>query len=112
MSVTHPSGSDLESMNEFYDKKILRAVTLIQVKIRTRHVKLPGAPVGLARDVCKITSPPTGLLNLEGFEYKALLLSPSTRMLPVMLTQDRQIPAAFTSLGLTIQWMSASAALL
>ena len=28
MSVTHPSGSDLESMNEFYDKKILRAVTL------------------------------------------------------------------------------------
>ena len=29
MSVTHPSGSDLESMNEFYDKKILRAVTLV-----------------------------------------------------------------------------------
>ena len=26
MSVTHPSGSDLESMNEFYDKNILRAV--------------------------------------------------------------------------------------
>ena len=33
MSVTHPSGSDLESMNEFYDKKILRAVTLVlQIK--------------------------------------------------------------------------------
>ena len=29
MSVTHPSGSDLESMNEFYDKKFLRAVTLL-----------------------------------------------------------------------------------
>ena len=29
MSVTPPSGSDLESMNEFYDKKFLRAVTLI-----------------------------------------------------------------------------------
>ena len=33
MSVTHPSGSDLESMNEFYDKNILRAVTLVGVLI-------------------------------------------------------------------------------
>ena len=40
MSVTHPSGSDLESMNEFYDKKFLRAVTLlvhVHVASKLRH---------------------------------------------------------------------------
>ena len=36
----------------------------------------------------QICALPTGLMNLEGFEYKTLLLSPSTRMLPVMLTRS------------------------
>ncbi len=39
MSVTHPSGSDLESMNEFYDKKFLRAVTLLDAPYSS-HVKV------------------------------------------------------------------------
>ena len=46
MSVTHPSGSDLESMNEFYDKKFLRAVTLLAALVVgvTESSKGPPAP--------------------------------------------------------------------
>ena len=29
MSITHPFGSDVKSMSEFYNKRFLRAVTLL-----------------------------------------------------------------------------------
>ena len=33
MSITHPFGSDVKSMSEFYNKRFLRAVTLVEVSI-------------------------------------------------------------------------------
>ena len=55
MSVTHPSGSDLESMNEFYDKKILRAVTLILLPLfSTSHVFLEKLVTRLVRAIVRL----------------------------------------------------------